>query len=56
MKSRILKIAPLIMAVVLPLALQAVNTIVYTATYGNVTLGTDTLGGVTYTTVMPRLL
>lgn len=41
------------MAAVLSLTLQAVNTITYTATYdmSKSSLGSDTLGGVTYTTV-----
>lgn len=43
----------MLLTAVLPLALHAVNTITYTATYdmSQVTMGTDTLGGVTYTTV-----
>ena len=42
----------LVMALI-PLLSSAVNTIIYNATYdfSNLTLGTDTLGGVTYTTV-----
>lgn len=53
MKRKILKTLVLLLAAVLPLMLQAVNTIVHTANYdvSLVTLGTDTLGGVTYTTV-----
>ena len=47
-----LELAALLVAVFTVLNLQAVNTITYTATYdGTLTFGTDTLGGVTYTTV-----
>ena len=53
MRRKILKTIALLLAMVLPLALHAVNTITYTATYdmSMSSLGTDTLGGVTYTTV-----
>ncbi len=44
------------MVTLVPLALSAVNTIIHTVNYGSsgssgMTVGTDTLGGVTYTTV-----
>lgn len=47
------RLVPLLMMVCLPLSMPAVNTIIYNATYdfGKMTTGTDTLGGVTYTTV-----
>ncbi len=47
------RLVPLLMMVWLPLSMPAVNTIIYNATYdfGKMTTGTDTLGGVTYTTV-----
>lgn len=53
MKRKLFKIVPLLMAVVLPLTLQAVNIITYTATYDTSKLSssTDTLGGLTYATV-----
>lgn len=53
MKRNVLKTVVLLLSAVLPLTLQAVNTITYTATYdvNKVTTGTDTLGGVTYVTV-----
>lgn len=47
------RLVPLLMMVWLPLSMPAVKTIIYNATYdfGKMTTGTDTLGGVTYTTV-----
>lgn len=54
MKKNILtRLVALLMMALVPLLSLAVNTIIYNATYDfdNLTLGTDTLGGVTYTTV-----
>ena len=47
------RLVALSMMTLVPLLSPAVNTIIYNATYDfdNLTLGTDTLGGVTYTTV-----
>ena len=52
-RLRPIKLLVTLAAVLIPAALSAVNTIIHTATYGSsgLTLGTDTLGGVTYTTV-----
>ncbi len=52
-KILLTRLVPLLMMVWLPLSMPAVNTIIYNATYdfGKMTTGTDTLGGVTYTTV-----
>lgn len=52
-KILLTRLVPLLMMVCLPLSMLAVNTIIYNATYdfGKMTTGTDTLGGVTYTTV-----
>lgn len=54
MKKVILtRLVALFMMALVPLLTPAVNTIIYNANYefSNLTLGTDTLGGVTYTTV-----
>ena len=52
MKKTLLKILTALTAASLPLTLPAVNTIIHTAYYSNnATIGTDTLGGVTYATV-----
>jgi len=53
MKRRIIKIVVLLLSTVWPPALQAVNSISYTTTYdlSKVSIGTDTLGGVTYATI-----
>jgi len=52
MKRRIIKIVVLLLSTVWPPALQAVNSISYTATYQNcLSYGIDTLGGVTYRTI-----
>ncbi len=54
MKKVILtRLVALLMMALVPLLSPAVNSIIYNATYdfSNLTLGTDTLGGVTYTTV-----
>ena len=54
MKKLILtRLVALFMMTLVPLLTPAVNTIIYNANYdfSNLTLGTDTLGGVTYTTV-----
>ena len=53
MKRTTFKTMAVLMALLACLSLQAVNTITHTATYDNsaLTLGTDTLGGVTYSTV-----
>lgn len=52
MKKTLLKILTAVAAVLMPWPLAAVNNIIHTAYYnGNVTIGTDTLGGVTYATV-----
>ena len=52
-RLRPIELAFTLMLALVPLASSAVNTIVHTATYGGsgLTLGTDTLGGVAYTTV-----
>ena len=52
-RKRTIHLAVTLMVMLVPLALSAVNTIIYTATYGSsgMTVGADTLGGVTYTTV-----
>lgn len=52
-KMILLKACAVLMVVFAPLSLLAVNTIIHNATYdfSNLTVGTDTLGGVTYTTV-----
>ena len=52
-KIRPIQLAVTLMVMLVPLALSAVNTIFHTVNYGSsgMTLGTDTLGGVTYTTV-----
>ncbi len=52
-KILLTRLVPLLMMAWLPLSLLAVNSITYYATYDptKVTMGTDTLGGVTYTTV-----
>ena len=53
MKKILLKLCAVVMVVMAPLSMRALNTIIYNATYdlSNLTVGTDTLGGVTYTTV-----
>ena len=53
MKNILLKFLMAVTALFLPPSLMAVNTITHTATYdfSNLTTGTDTLGGVAYTTV-----
>lgn len=52
MKKTLLKILMAVAAALIPWPLAAVNTIIHTAYYnGNATIGTDTLGGVTYATV-----
>lgn len=51
MKKILIKTMMAVMVAMIPLALPAVNTITYTASYGNTIIGTDTLGGVTYKTV-----
>ena len=52
-KVILLRLVALLLMALVPLLMPAVNTIIYNATYdfNNLTLGTDTLGGVTYTTV-----
>ena len=53
MKKILLKTISLLMMALAPLAMPAVNTIIHTVTYdfSQMSTGTDTLGGVTYTTV-----
>ena len=52
MKKILLKACMVLLVVLTPLSMQATGTITYTATYDRtLTTGTDTLGGVTYTTV-----
>jgi len=51
MKKRILKTLMAVVMMFLPLVAPAVNTIIHTAYYNSATIGTDTLGGVTYATV-----
>lgn len=53
MKKKLLKTIPLLLMALAPLAMSAVNTIIHTASYdlSKITIGTDTLGGVTYNTV-----
>ena len=52
-KIRTIQLAVTLMVLLVPTALSAVNTIIHTVNYGSsgMTVGTDTLGGVTYTTV-----
>ena len=52
-RLRPIQLAVTLMVMLAPLALPAVNTIIHTVNYGSsgMTVGTDTLGGVTYTTV-----
>lgn len=51
MKKKILKTLMAVVMMFLPLVAPAVNTIIHTAYYNSATIGTDTLGGVTYATV-----
>ena len=52
-RLRPIQLAATLMVMLVPLALSAVNTIIHTVNYSSsgMTVGTDTLGGVTYTTV-----
>ncbi|MBR5726681.1 MAG: hypothetical protein IKX56_08115 [Muribaculaceae bacterium] len=52
-KIRTFQLAVTLMVLLVPTALSAVNTIIHTVNYGSsgLTVGSDTLGGVTYTTV-----
>ncbi len=52
-RLRPIQLAVTLMVMLMPLDLSAVNTIFHTVNYGSsgMTVGTDTLGGVTYTTV-----
>lgn len=52
-RIRTIQLAVTLMVLLVPTALSAVNTIIHTVNYGSsgMTVGTDTLGGVTYTTV-----
>ena len=52
-KIRTFQLAVTLMVLLVPTALSAVNTIIHTVNYGSsgLTIGTDTLGGVAYTTV-----
>ena len=52
-RLRPIQLAVTLMVMLVPLALSAVNTIIHTVNYSSsgMTVGTDTLGGVTYTTV-----
>lgn len=52
-RIRTIQLAVTLMVLLVPTASSAVNTIIHTVNYGSsgMTVGTDTLGGVTYTTV-----
>ena len=53
MRNRVLFAVATVLLAIWPATLAAVNTITYTATYdfSKLAVGSDTLGGVTYTTM-----